>query len=78
MQRLKDRKASLSGLVDNCDCGVTGNQLTRELESLLLDPEYIGFVQAALAISDQYERGLVADLTGFQAWCDLMATRIAG
>ncbi|MBC2711807.1 MAG: adenosylcobinamide amidohydrolase [Desulfosarcina sp.] len=77
-QRLKDRRISLFGLVGDCNCGIEKNTLNRELEHLLLDPEYAGFIEAALAISDHYERGLIADIGGFEAWCDQMAAAIAG
>jgi iron complex transport system substrate-binding protein len=35
-------------------------------------------MEAALAVSDDYERGLVADLAPFQAWAGQMAERLAG
>ena len=78
LRRLKERRLSLFGLIGDCPCGIQAGRLTRELETLLLDPTYSGFIEAALAISDQYERGLIADLGGFEAWCDQMATTIAG
>ena len=31
-----------------------------------------------MAVSDDYERGLVADLAPFQAWAGQMAERVAG
>ena len=33
---------------------------------------------AALALSDDYERGLIHDLTAFLAWADQMAEQLAG
>lgn len=76
--RLKERKISLFGLVGDCTCGIGGNTLTRELEGLLMKPEYAGFIEAALAISDQYERGLIADIGGFEAWCGRITESVAG
>ena len=77
-QRLKERRIILFGLVGNCPCGIQGIQLTSELENLLLNPTYAGFVEAALTISDNFERGLIVDISGFESWCDQMAARIAG
>jgi hypothetical protein len=75
--RLKERKISLFGLVEDCTCGISGSELTNELERLLFEPEIAGFVEASLAISDHYERKLVSDLSGFEFWCDGMANTIA-
>jgi adenosylcobinamide amidohydrolase len=78
IQRLKDRRIDLPGMVGDCPCGLSRSQLIHALENLLLDPAYAGFMQAALAISDHYERGLVTDISRFQAWCDEIAATIAG
>ena len=78
VQRLKDRKISLFGLVDDCSCGFSGSRLTAEVERLFMDPAIAGFIEAAMAISDDYERGLVEDLSGFAAWCDQTTVTIAG
>jgi hypothetical protein len=78
MHRLNDRGIRLFGLVDDCPCGVSGSQLTGELERLLMDPTVVGFIEAALAISDSYERGLITDISGFALWCDRMVSVIAG
>ena len=77
-QRLKERKLNLFGLVSDCSCGLQGNQLASELENLLLDPEYAGFIETALAVSDDHKRGLITDLNSFAAWCDKTADAIAG
>ena len=76
--RLEERKISLFGLVGDCSCGIQGSDLTREMGQLLLEPATAGFVEAALAISDQYERGLITDISYFEVWCDQISTRIAG
>jgi ABC-type Fe3+-hydroxamate transport system substrate-binding protein/adenosylcobinamide amidohydrolase len=78
MHRLKDRSITLFGLVGDCTCGVDGSRLTRELERLLMDPALVGFIEAALAISDSHARGLVGDLGSFEAWCNRTAEAIAG
>ncbi len=76
--RLKDRRISLFGLVGDCTCGILGRHLTRELERLLMEPATTGFIEAALAISDDYERGLITDIGPFKSWCDQTAVVIAG
>jgi ABC-type Fe3+-hydroxamate transport system substrate-binding protein len=48
------------------------------LEHLLLQPAYGGFLTASLALSDAYERGLLADLAPFTAWSEQIAAGIAG
>jgi iron complex transport system substrate-binding protein len=77
-QRLKERKLTIFGLVADCPCGVQGSALAHELEQLLLESEIAGFIEAALVISDQYERGLITNISGFEIWCDQMTAKIAG
>ncbi|BBO67624.1 hypothetical protein DSCA_15540 [Desulfosarcina alkanivorans] len=78
VERLKDRNIGLFGLVDDCSCGFSGSRLTAEVERLFMDPAIAGFIETAMAISDDYERGLVEDISGFAAWCDQTAETIAG
>ncbi len=65
-KRLKERKIELSPLCQG------DPQLRSDVEHLLLQPRYSSFLSAALAISDDYERGLVSDLTSFDDWCRSM------
>ncbi len=76
-QRLGDRRISLFGLAGACDCGMQQSDLGAALERLLLDERYAGFLEAALAVSDQYESGLISDLSAFQAWCSQITQEIA-
>jgi len=62
-KRLEERKIDLSTLCQG------DPQLRSDVEQLLLQPRYSSFLAAALAISDDYERGLVSDLTSFDEWC---------
>ncbi len=57
---------------------MTRHQMAPELEGTLMVPRYAGFLAAALAISDDFERGLIVDLTGFKAWAHSVAEQIAG
>ena len=78
-QRLKDRKISIYKLVSEvkCDCIYKKSALGGEIEEILLDPRYAGFIEASFAISDSYERGLICDLSGYELWCKDVAGEIA-
>ncbi len=73
-QRLKERKTSVRKIGKNYGTPETALQLER----LMLDPVYSSFVEAALSISDDYERNLVKDLTSFDGWCVWLAEQLAG
>ena len=79
-QRLKERQIDLFALggSDGCACVSGYPDLVRDLEHLLLDPHYAGFIESALAISDAHEKGLVRDLTSFDQYCRSMAQNLAG
>ncbi len=83
-QRLKERKISLFSLTSgiNCDCinlkNIPRTQLSANVEHLLLEKEYSAFIETAFAISDEYEKGLIKDLTLFNLWCEKTAAKIAG
>ncbi len=74
-RRIVERKSSIRELVGYFS---TDRQQILQVEELLLSPEYSAFLEAALAISDAYERGLVSDLTNFDKWCAEVAGQIAG
>lgn len=83
-QRLKERKISIFELTSGatCDCmnqhSVSKSTFAAQVEHLLLEPEYAGFVESALALSDAHEKGLIKDLGLFEQWCGIVAGRIAG
>ena len=79
-QRLHDRHISLYELVSEtqCDCMAKKGQATIDLEEILMDPRYAGFVQASFALSDAYRRELISDLSSYQRWCKNVAEEIAG
>jgi iron complex transport system substrate-binding protein len=79
-QRLKDRKISLFGLASRveCDCNLKKLDFVSAVEEILLDQRYAGFVEASFAISDNYERRLIADLRAYELWCKSVAEEIAG
>ena len=79
-QRLKERKISLSGLmfIKSCTCDVHTGDTIKALEELLLQPRYAGFMESSLSVSDDYERGLINDLSTFELLCHTIAEEIAG
>jgi iron complex transport system substrate-binding protein len=80
LRRLQERGISILKLLhqSDCPCGLKPAAFAAAVERQLLDPAWASFMAAALAVSDDYERGLIADLTSFQAWAGQMAERVAG
>ncbi len=80
LQRLKERNISILGLLNqnDCPCGLKPHEFAAAMETRLLEPAWASFVAAALAVSDDYERGLIRDLTAFQTWARAMAEQTAG
>ncbi|EFK12239.1 adenosylcobinamide amidohydrolase [delta proteobacterium NaphS2] len=79
-QRLSERHISPYELVSEaqCDCMAKRGEATVALEEILMDPRYAGFLEAAFALSNDYRRGLIQDLGGYQSWCDIVAQEISG
>ncbi len=80
LQRLKERNISIRRLLsqDDCPCGLKPHAFAARMERLLLDPRYAAFIEAAFAVSDHYEHGLIGDLTAFRSWARSTAQQIAG
>ena len=79
-QRLDDRKISSFKLISgiDCDCDLNKSEMGVMVEAILLDPVYAGFLESALDLSDDYENGLIKDLSSFEMWCKDVAIQIAG
>ena len=79
-QRLKERNIGIGELisVDACEYNIDRGDLAAPLEEILLQPVYASFVAASLAISDDYERGLIVDLTVYDMLCKRVAEEISG
>jgi iron complex transport system substrate-binding protein len=79
-QRLKKRGITIYSLIakEKCDCGRTKNQFVGEVEALLLNPRYAGFMEMALSMSDDYEKGLIKDLSSFEEFSNTIAMEICG
>ncbi len=80
LQRLKERKISIRRLLrqDDCPCGLKPHEFAAAMERLLLEPRYAAFIEAAFAVSDHYEQGLIGDLSSFRSWARSTARQIAG
>ena len=83
-ERLKERKISVFSLAGNVECGcmnrenISVSRLGARVEHILLNPEYASFIEASLALSDNYEKGLVRDLGLYEQWCCNVAGKISG
>ncbi len=78
-QRCEERNINIFQLAGHVNADhALKRQIFHELESLLLDPEYASFINASFAISDDYEKGLISDLSSFDSWCREIAEEIAG
>jgi adenosylcobinamide amidohydrolase len=79
-RRLSERGIDLFGLLDAdaCECIENKGRTLSELEEVLLVPRYAAFLEGAFALSDDYEKGLVSDLTAFQAQCREIAAALSG
>lgn len=79
-QRIKDRRISVSDLIvgKSCEWKIKKSDLAGATEEILLDPRYAGFVKSSLALSDEYEKGLLIDLSAYKLWCKKIAEEIAG
>jgi iron complex transport system substrate-binding protein len=83
-QRLKERRISVFSLISgvNCDCmdqnNISSGDLACKVEHLLLEKKYSGFVEMALAVCDEYEKGLIKDLSLYERTCRMVAADISG
>jgi iron complex transport system substrate-binding protein len=80
-RRLEKRGIFLHELLSEdlpCQCHISENMLIQKVETLLLDPLYQGFMATALAVSDDYDKGLVKNLDAFDMMCRETAILIAG
>ena len=77
-QRLKDRKISVYRLISGMENIEDKHRFIGRLEELLLQPRYTSFMESAFALSDNYERGLIADPGVYEFCCRNLAEEIAG
>ncbi len=77
-QRLKERKINLYEICSRYLSGNGARQLTTEVEKLLLQPRYSNYLVSLMAVSDQYERGLIDDVGSMESWNVMLGAEIAG
>lgn len=81
-QRLKERKIDLGTLsrhfIEKAGKKGGAEPLLHQVEQLLLNPKYTGFLASIMAVSDEYAKGLVRNTTGIDLWCEAVAEEIAG
>ena len=79
-QRLQERGLDLHGLLSesHCPCQGTLSQQVGDLQNLLLEPRYAGFLEASMALSDAWQRGLISDLDFYKDQSRHLAEEIAG
>lgn len=79
-QRMSERKFDLFGITSDCLCGSSDDKqrLATQLEELLLQPQYAGFIESAFTLSDAFEKGLTCDLEAFELMCQDISNRVAG
>jgi len=78
--RLKERGIFVYDLVASkktCDCIQDKTEFVGKVEELLLESKYAGFIQMAMTISDDYEKGLIKDLSAFEVFSKAIAMEIA-
>ncbi|HKK91038.1 MAG TPA: adenosylcobinamide amidohydrolase, partial [Desulfobacteraceae bacterium] len=78
--RLKKRGLTIHGVLnlEQCDCGRTKSGFASAVEELLLDKRYQGFMETAFSVSDDFEKGLVKDLSAFETLAVTIAQKISG
>ncbi|MGB5158271.1 MAG: adenosylcobinamide amidohydrolase [Desulfobacterales bacterium] len=78
--RLRDRNLSVYEILSayGCECSSGESGMVGEFEDLLLQPRYASFIKASFALSDDYEKGLINDLSSYELWCKQVEDEIAG
>ncbi len=77
-QRLAERKLSLEQIAEQYPVKTDKKVLASKLEDLLMIPYYASFLESALAISDDYRKGLIKELAFFDVMCCSVAARLSG
>jgi adenosylcobinamide amidohydrolase/ABC-type Fe3+-hydroxamate transport system substrate-binding protein len=77
-QRLADRKLRIEDIVKHCTFDYDKQVLISKMEKLLATPYYASFIESALSISDDYEKGLIKELSFFDTMCCSVTARLSG
>jgi len=78
--RLRERNISLHPLASRLAdrAGLPLRDTLSTTYSVVLEPKYAGFLQAAMSLSDSYRKGLITDLSAHESQCARIASDIAG
>ena len=76
--RLRERGIDLFAMSREIAPAGQAGRLMAQVEEVLLDRRYAGFLSALFAVSDAASRGLVPDTGAVVQWCDEVAAEIAG
>jgi adenosylcobinamide amidohydrolase/ABC-type Fe3+-hydroxamate transport system substrate-binding protein len=77
-QKLAERKLDLEQILELFPVESGGKPPVSRLEDVLMTPYYASFLESALAVSDEYQKGLVKDLAFFDDMCASVTARLAG
>lgn len=79
-QRMHERNIDVFGIASQCShLSPTDKQrMAAQLEDLLLQPAYAGFIESAFSLSDAYKKGLVCDLGPFERVCGKVSDGLSG
>jgi adenosylcobinamide amidohydrolase/ABC-type Fe3+-hydroxamate transport system substrate-binding protein len=76
-QRLKERKIDLYRWSQQLNPAAAAS-LQQEVEEVLMQKRYADFLKAVMAVSDDYEHGLIEETGSIDTWCQAIASEIAG
>ncbi len=76
-KRLKERKINLYDICRQYGGSHQARRLTTEMERLLFQPRYSGFLTVVMALSDQHQQGLISDTGVIESWVNGLASQIA-
>ena len=78
-RRLQERGIDLFELLaaSSCECVGDKSRALQDLEKVLLTPRYAAFLLSSFSLSDDYEKGLVPDLSAFRDQCRQLAQEIS-
>nr|NJM04606.1 hypothetical protein [Desulfobacula sp.] len=75
---MAERKLDLEQILELFPVKSGGKIPVSRLESVLMTPYYASFLESALAVSNEYQKGLVKDLAFFDDMCASVTARLAG
>lgn len=75
--RLQERRLGFYDLIQPALPQESRTQVLQAWENVLIQPRYAGFLEAAMGLSDAWERGQMVDLSAFEAWCDVISRELA-